>query len=436
MNKWLNEISIQVLFMVEEKMIRFRFIEWLILLGILLSGILIARYEDYHSFFITLLTVEIVLVVFLARRFNNLQIAISRIVLGLLFIYSGFVKGVDPVGTEYRIIDYFIAFGTEWAIPLALPLSVILNSVEFVLGILLLFNVAISITSWLVVLMMAFFTVVTFNDALYNPVPDCGCFGDALVISNWQTLYKNLVINSLLLIVFFSRKRTGGWFNQTGERSITIVSIVVFIVFQVYNIRHLPVIDFRDWKVGNEMVNDNPLPLKYYLTYRNINTGEEREYLSPDYPYNDSVWMSQWEFVRQRIVDPNPELHDLRIEDSDGNDYTDQVIGNPGFQFILVAHEVSKSNRKNMDQIREIVAGADISDISFVIITSSLPEEVESFTQTQLIDVPFYFGDDITMMAMIRSNPGLILLENGVVRAKWHYNDFPEYNAIKQQFGL
>ncbi len=222
--------------------------------------------------------------IFFSKRFTLPQITISRILLGLLFIYSGFVKGVDPVGTEYRIVDYFIAFGTEWAIPLALPISIIMNTVEFVLGILLLLNIYIKITSWLVMLMMAFFTMITLNDAMYSPVPDCGCFGDALVISNWQTFYKNLVIDALLLIVFLSHNRVNRWFKLKIEWAILLVSIIGFIGFEVYNIRHLPVIDFRDWKVGNKMVNDNPLPIKYYLTYKNKGTGEEKEYLSPDYP--------------------------------------------------------------------------------------------------------------------------------------------------------
>jgi len=260
----------------------FNTITWIILIGTILSGFLLPRYEVYNSFIISLLTIEILLVIYFSKRFTKTQITLSRVLLGLLFIYSGFVKGVDPVGTEYRIVDYFIAFGTDWAFPLALPLSVLMNSVEFVLGILLLLNVGMQITSWLVMLMMAVFTVVTFNDALYSPVPDCGCFGDAFVISNWQTFYKNLIIDALLLIVFFSRNRVGKCFRFKTEWAILLVSIFGFIIFEIYNIRHLPIIDFRNWKVGNAMVNENPLPMKYYLTYKNIETGEEMDYLSPD----------------------------------------------------------------------------------------------------------------------------------------------------------
>jgi len=414
----------------------FNTITWIILIGTILSGFLLPRYEVYNSFIISLLTIEILLVIYFSKRFTKTQITLSRVLLGLLFIYSGFVKGVDPVGTEYRIVDYFIAFGTDWAFPLALPLSVLMNSVEFVLGILLLLNVGMQITSWLVMLMMAVFTVVTFNDALYSPVPDCGCFGDAFVISNWQTFYKNLIIDALLLIVLFSRNRVGKCFRFKTEWAILLVSIFGFIIFEIYNIRHLPIIDFRNWKVGNAMVNENPLPMKYYLTYKNIETGEEMEYLSPDYPYNDSAWIARWEFVNQRVEDPNPKLHDLRIENEDGIDYTNQIIANPGFQFIVVAYDLPKSNLKYMDMLNGIFQVSDELGFSLVVITSSLPQEAQQFKENYLQDANFYYADDVTLMTMIRSNPGLILLKNGVIRAKWHYNDIPSVPDIKQEFLL
>jgi len=409
---------------------------WLLIIAIIYTGYFISQYEDYSSLFLTILIAEIILVIFFCKRFSNAQITISRIILGLLFVYSGFVKGVDPLGTQYRIIDYFIAFDTDWAEFLALPLSIILNASEFILGVLLLFNVRMKITSWLVVLMMAIFTVVTINDALYSPVPDCGCFGDAIILSNWQTFYKNLVINALLLIVFLSRNRIASWFKVKIEWAILIVSVFGFVFFEIYNIRHLPVIDFRDWKVGNMMVNEKPLPLEYYLTYRNSNTGEEKEYTSPDYPYNDSVWLSQWEFVKQRVVDPNPRIHDLRIEDETGNDYTAQFIENPDYQLLFVLYDISGSKSKQNDLIRDFSAKCNDQGISFIAITSSLPEEVRKYKMENNFDIEFYYADDITLMAMVRSNPGLVLLKDGVVLDKWHINDFPSYGEFETEYLL
>lgn len=406
---------------------QFKYLGWVFILIILASTWAIQYFEDLSFPFLILLIAEIGLAIIFSSRFTKAQLSLSRILVGLLFIYSGFVKGVDPIGTEYRMVDYFIAYGTEWAFPLALPLSVIMIASEFVLGVLLLLNIRIRTTSWLVLLMMILFTITTINDAINNPVPDCGCFGDAIILSNWQTFYKNLAINALLMIVFLSQRRIKPSYGKTTELVLAGIFMLCSVGFEIFNIRHLPVIDFRDWKVGNKMSVDNPLPLKYYLTYKNSDTGDEQEYISPDYPYNDSVWMSKWEFVSQRVEDPNPLLHDLSIQDELGNDFTSQVIDNPDYQFILVAFDLQKANLKKLDKIKAFAGLCSENEISFVAFTSSLPEEVEALKQDSGLDIDFYYADDITQMAMIRSNPGLILMKGSVILEKWHYNDFPEY---------
>jgi uncharacterized membrane protein YphA (DoxX/SURF4 family) len=399
---------------------------WLIFLFILLAGYLIRVIDGYNIVYFTLLFAAILLVIPFRHAFGALQVNLSRVLLGLLFVFSGFVKGVDPVGTKYRIEDYFIAFGTDWAGPLAMTLSIILNAWEFILGIILLFNIRMKLTRWPLLVTMIFFTVITINDAFNNPVPDCGCFGDALIITNWQTLYKNLVINALLLIVFFAVERSDDWFNVRTEVLITLAFFMGFLGFEAYNIRHLPVLDFRDWKVGKRMVHENPLPKQYYLTYRHIETGEEKEYLSPDYPYNDSVWVATHEFVRQRIVDPNPPLHTLHLEDAAGNDLTASVVASPDRQYILVAEDLDLASLKHMERIREFARACEEHGIPFVAVTSSLPEQVERFKETNQLGLDFYYADDVTLKAMIRSNPGLILMQDGVVKGKWHHNDWPE----------
>jgi uncharacterized membrane protein YphA (DoxX/SURF4 family) len=409
-------------------------IGWALLIIILISGFLISRYEGWNLIFTLFLIAEIILVIIFINSFSKLNITISRIILGCLFIFSGFVKGVDPIGTQYRIEDYFIAFGMDWAIPFAFLLSVILNATEFVLGTLLLLNINIRITSWLVVVMMSVFTALTLNDATNNPVPDCGCFGDALLISNWQTFYKNLVIDALLLMVFLTRKRIPGWFNFRVEWALLIVTIFGFVYFEMFNFRHLPVVDFMDWKVGKKMINDNPLPSEYFLTYRNKQTGELKEYLSPDYPYNDSVWMAQWEFESQRVVDPNPPIHNLRVEDEWGNDKTSSIISNPEFQFVLVSYDLAKANVKKLHHLTDLIQKCNLSGISFVTITASLPEDAARFKEINGLETEFYFADDVILKSMVRSNPGLLLLKNGVVLRKWHFNDFPTVKEVRDKF--
>ena len=407
---------------------------WVFILAVLLSGYLIRFIDDFNGLFLTLLTVEVIVAAFINWRFNPLQVGVVRSLLGLLFMFSGFVKGVDPIGTQYRITDYFIAFGMEWAIPYSLTLAVILNASEFVLGAMLLFNIKLKITAWLVMVMMAIFTVITFNDAVSNPVPDCGCFGDALIITNWQTFYKNLIIDALLMIVFFSRFRIRFSFENKVEYALIVSFILLSVWFQIFNIQHLPLIDYREWKVGNKMTVDNKKPLKYYLTYKNKETGETREFLSPNYPYDDSVWMAKWEFAGQRVVDPNPKSSDLVLEDETGNDVTDQVIANPDFQFMLVSYNINEMNTKNIDKIKKFLSQCTGDGYSFVLLTSSIPEDVHHFIDKYNLDIDYYFADDVSLEAMIRSNPGLVLLKNGVVLGKWHYNDFPDYEDFKQKF--
>lgn len=403
---------------------------WGILLMVLLSGYLIGSFPEFNAVFLTLLSALVVVVILLGKSFNAFQITISRTLLGLLFLFSGFVKGVDPVGTQYRIEDYFLAFGMDWAMALALPLSVLLNGVEFILGGMLLLNLRTKNTIYLVLIMMVAFTVVTINDALNTPVPDCGCFGDALIITNWQTFYKNLVIDALLIIVLLGHKKTKRWFSIKMEWVLALIIAVGFVFFQVYNIRHLPVLDFRNWKVGKKMINENPLPESYYLTYRNIETGEEQEFLSPDYPYNDSVWMSEWEFVRQRVVDPNPKLHQLSIEDADGTDYTTALISNPDYQVLIILENAEKACLSKSSEIKKFIDDGNATAVSMALITSSLPETIEPFIAENNWMVDVYYADDITLKAMIRSNPGLILLKNGEILGKWHHNDWPELNEI------
>jgi len=409
---------------------------WLILFPVVLCGFLIYRIPSFNLVFLIAQVLLLGAVVYYSFKFSFWQISLSRILLGCLFVFSGFVKGMDPVGTQYRIEDYFFAFGTEWAIPFALPLSVTLNATEFLLGVLLLLNVCKRVTLWFVMLMMVFFTAITVNDAMNNPVPDCGCFGDILKLTNWQTFYKNLVIDSLMLIVFLSRKRIRGWFNPFSEWAVFIVTLAAFVWFQVYNIRHLPVFDTGDWKPGKSMINPDPRPLKYYLQYRNKATGEVKEYLSPDYPFSDSVWMSQWEFVRQRVDDPNPRIHNLKIEDESRTDYTPAILENPGYQFLLVSFDLSSANAKGMEKSLKLFRECEAKEIDFTVLTASIPDDVALFKSASQFTADFYYCDDIELKSVIRSNPGLILMKNGVVSAKWHYHDIPTLAECEQKFGL
>jgi len=358
-----------------------------------------------------------------------------RILVALVFIFSGFVKGVDPLGTAYRIEDYFNAFGTDWANPLSLYLSIFLSTLEFTIGVALLLNFRLKVIAWPLMLMMVFFTVLTLNDAIYNPVPDCGCFGDALKLTNWETFYKNIVLIVLVFIIFFNREKYKSIFLPRIDNIGIIIIFAGFAYFSIYQYRHLPLIDFLGWKTGADLVPDNPGTAKIYLTYQNKNTGELKEYLSPNYPWNDSAWVAEWEFSGQRIDDSEViKGHSLKIFDTEGNDYTETFVNNPDYQFLVASYSLESSPQKGFEKIDQLYNAIVRNGNSMVILTGSLDEEVQSFRQSFNPEIEFYHADDVELKMMIRSNPGLLLLKDGVVMGKWHWRDVPDYEELKEVF--
>jgi len=358
-----------------------------------------------------------------------------RILVGMVFIFSGFVKGVDPLGLAFRIEDYFVAFGIPWASRFSLELSIIFIMLEFTLGISLLLNLWIRKTAWLLLLIMTYFTVLTFLDAIWNLVPDCGCFGEAIKLTNMQTFIKNIILMGFVVPIFIWRKKYRSALPVTMDILIVCLTAILFSWMSLHAARHLPLIDFMAWKKGNKVNRTSALPVKFYVTYKNKKTGEKKEFLTPNYPWNDSVWMSQWTFLGQRADDLNQGTAlNLRAEDEAGNDVTPSVINNPDLQFILVSYDLSSANKDAFRKILLFAKKALNDNYSFVCITNAFGPDVKKFRMANGTLFDFYSADDVVLKTMIRSNPGLILIKNGVVLKKWHYNDFPDYEAVKKQF--
>ncbi len=360
---------------------------------------------------------------------------ISRILVGIVFIFSGYVKGVDPLGTAYRIEDYFIAYGMEWAIPLALILAISLCMLEFVLGVALVLNVRLKQLSWILLLLMSFFTLVTFYDAIYEPVPDCGCFGDAITLTNWETFYKNVALMVFVFIIFRSRKKFKPLLGIKGQNIILLIGAIGFSWFSIYQHEHLPMIDYREWKVGVDITPEEAPQEEIYLIYQNTKTGDVKEYLSPNYPWSDSVWMSEWEFLDQRVVEVGGnQLHNLRFEDADGYDLTEEIIYNPSYQFLLITWSINKFPPKAVSPIKTLVEAVKDKGYPIHCLSSSLFEDINAFRIKNKIDISFFNADDIVLKTMIRANPGIILLKDGLILAKWHYNDCPSIAEIEEKF--
>lgn len=360
---------------------------------------------------------------------------ISRILIGSVFVFSGFVKGIDPLGFSYRLEDYFIAFNWEFFIPMALFFTILLCTIEFTIGIMLLLNLRMKPASWLLLLMMLFFTGLTLNDALYSPVPDCGCFGDAIKLTNWQTFYKNLVLLPLAILVFIYRDKYNPFTSSGKQWLLTVLFAASFAGLSFWCYSHLPLIDFTEWKTGNKLYAENPKPVKYYLTYKNKQSGEVKEYLSPYYPYDDSTWMAQWQFVTQRVEDPNEYFgKSLIISDTLGNNVTQNIIRNPEYQLIVNSYDLSKADRAAFKKLDDFCAQAYADNIPTAVLVSSQTSDIVKFIQENKLHLEFYTADDIVLKTIVRSNPGLLLMKNGVILKKWHHNDIPDYERFKTSF--
>ncbi len=397
------------------------------------SAFLISRVEDYNLWFLLLLIFNVLFAVVFAKRICRRVLNISMFLSGLLFIYSGFVKGVDPLGTQFRIEDYFYAYNTIWAIPMALGLSVFLNAFEFSMGALLLTRVKVKWVSTLALLMMLFFTLTTVNDAINNPVPDCGCFGDALIITNWQTFYKNLVIDAFILLIFIRRTDIKALMPAKVQLITLLVVVLGFTAFEVYNIRHLPMIDFRPWKIGNRLLPENPQPVKYYVTYKNTTTGEEKEFLSKDLPWQDSVFMANWKWKSSREEDPNiEEKRTFPMVDAEGNDWSSELVQTAGGIVFVSIYDIKDVSPEEAAKITELYRDAQKAGIEMVLLNSDATEVYEKYAnKLKLPEMDIYNSDDTALKAAVRSNPGLIVVKDARVLAKYHINDLPTLDKIQ-----
>jgi uncharacterized membrane protein YphA (DoxX/SURF4 family) len=358
-----------------------------------------------------------------------------RILVGLVFVFSGFVKGIDPLGTVFRMDDYFMAFNMPFFKPFSLYLTIVLCALEFLLGVSLVFNLWIKKTAWLLLPMMIFFTVLTYFDAFYNVVPDCGCFGDALKLTNMETFIKNLVLMAFIIPIFIWRKKYRSLMKPSSDATVLILTGLAFLTMSVYCYTHLPLIDFMSWKVGNKVNETTRKPVIFYVTYKNKVTGEEKEYISPDYPWNDSTWLANWIFKSQRVVDPNNDNGVvLKVEDEAGNDFTSAILNNPDYQFLLVAYDLGSASTDAFHRILPFYKRAVNDGYSFVCLTSTPPQEIRSFRIANGTAFDYFNADDIVLKMMVRSNPGLILLKDGVVLAKWPFRNFPGYDEVREKY--
>jgi len=352
---------------------------------------------------------------------------LSRILVGLVFIFSGFVKAVDPLGSAYKFHDYFMAFNLQFLDFLTLPLAIILCTTEFIAGFAVLTGVRIKTGIWATILLMVIFTPLTLVLALTNPVSDCGCFGDAIHLTNWQTFGKNLVIIIFAVFLFVKRKSFEPVLNSLTEWIIVSCFVILFVLFNLFNLRYLPVVDFMPYNIGADipakMVIPEGVPVDdYKTTFIYEKEGQQKEFTLENYPADDTTWT----FVDQVSVlikkGYQPPVHDFSITSPANDNITDMVLADSGYSLLMISKKLEEADAGKLTKGFETGNYCNGNDISFYILTASGSDEITKYDS----DLPFYFSDETTLKTIVRANPGYILLKEGTVIGKWSWATLPE----------
>jgi len=313
---------------------------------------------------------------------------LSRIVVSITFIFSGFVKLVDPLGSAYKFQEYFGAdvLNLEFLIPYALPFSILLILAEIMLGVMLLVGYLPKLTVWSLLGIILVFLFLTWYSAYYNKVTDCGCFGDAVKLSSWGTFYKNIVLVLFIIVLVWSVKDVKPFVSLNLAKWTTFLSFFTFLYITYYVLIHLPIIDFRPYAVG-----------------KNIPDGMEY------------------------VGDVDPPIHDFFLESIEGEDLTDQVLIEDKVM-LVVAYNLSKSDLQGFTHIKTITDEALESGYTVYLLSSSMNEEYLEVKNKFQLNFEMLFCDETALKTIIRSNPGVLTLQNGTVTGKWSWTDADKVN--------
>lgn len=370
------------------------------------------------------------------KRAKAVALYVARTVVGLTFILSGLVKAIDPLGTQYKIQDYLAAIPPSLSLPdmLTLLMSVSLSMVEFTLGAFMLTAISRRLTARLTLLFMLVMTAVTVWIYIADPVKDCGCFGDALTLTNLETLLKNIVLLALAALVAWRPTHIGRLMSRSNQMLLGQMLMVTPVALSFWCLYDLPLIDFRPYHIGADIKAGMEIPEGaeqpvFDTTFIMEKDGERREFTLDNYP--DSTWTfvdSKTVTVKEGYVPP---IHDFSITAADGEDITDMVLGREGYTFLLISPDLDKADDQNFGDIDQIYEFCQDNSIPFYCLTASTEKSQQHWQNITGAEYPFCMTDATTLKTMIRSNPGLMLLEKGVVRGKWSHNRLPETTELE-----
>ncbi|WP_313382097.1 BT_3928 family protein [Proteiniphilum saccharofermentans] len=374
-------------------------------------------------------------------------VELSRIIVGATFLFSGFVKAVDPLGFTYKIEDYLIELGLTHLFPLALPAAVFMVTAEFALGVFLLLGIYRKWVVRLIFVFMVFFTPLTLWIAIANPVEDCGCFGDAFVISNWQTFYKNIILLAGVILLLLKWEQITPFFSKKIAPVAALLTLLFGVLFSLHNVYRLPVFDFRPYKVGanipQQMFVDPEKADVLETVFIYSKDGVEEEFTEENYPWNDSTWT--FVEMKTKLVKEGekPAIEDFAVESlyydeaggdwNIGGDITDIILSEPSYTFLMVAYSLEKMNLKHLERFKEVHRYAEENGYSFYLLTSSSADMVGEWEEHHRTGFQFCHADERVLKTMIRANPGLMLLKEGTVIDKWDGSRVPGKRWLEEE---
>ncbi|MGL4363825.1 MAG: BT_3928 family protein [Bacteroidales bacterium] len=366
----------------------------------------------------------------------NFMLSLFRLTMGVIFIFSGFVKAIDPLGSAYKFGDYFDAFGLASLGNYSLFFGILLAAAELVIGLCLIMKIRPKVTSWALLIFMLFFTILTFFLALLDLVPDCGCFGDAITLSNWATFTKNLIMMVPTLVLFNYRNKINCFTSLTVEWTYVVCFFcgVFWISWNSY--KHLPIFDFMPYYLGQNISNAMTVPegavqSEYSTVLIYEKDGKRQEFSDTNFPWQDSTWVfvdSKSKLVKQGYVPP---IYNFSISHPTDGDITEQIL-NKDYVFLLVAPKLEKVNASKLDSIKAISIFAKNQAYTFLGLTASTQGYASDFVAKNNLNFEFASTDETTLKSMVRAHPGLMLLYRGTIIGKWNYRDIPNINELKQ----
>lgn len=355
---------------------------------------------------------------------------ISRLLVGALFIFSGLIKLNDPVGFSFKLEEYFgpTVFDIGFLEPLALPIAIFVVIFEVLLGVFLLIGYKPKFTVYSLLIMIIFFTFLTWYSAYYNKVTDCGCFGDAIKLTPWESFTKDIILLFFILILFFGLKFIKPLFSKGILNVISGMSLALCALFCYHVLNHLPVKDFRPYKIGNNIQSNMIIPddaqkpvIDYHWKFL-VNGEEQIITTNGSYPTVDGEYLGVETVTK--IEGYEPPIHDFTME-KDGDDYIDELL-NEEKLIIFVSYNLEKAKSKGLLQLQDIADKAETKGYRVIGITATGPDDQKRIADAFGLKFEFYFCDETALKTITRSNPGLLALSKGTITQKLHFNDLDE----------